>query len=310
MKTDYHQSTTDTFTGILTSNFCRKDACRYLVFGETRLDQRTTAWNTRYSFSAKEKDEESQYSYFGARYYNSELSIWLSVDPMASKYPSLTPYNYCNNSPLILIDPNGEEIVITGANAEDATTQLQNKTNLKITRDAETGKLSYEGKAKNSTDRMLKKAMDNQDITVNIVANNSDKFTAHDGKEYKYEVGVGGLIGGGAYGGSTVSDDGHVNSYQYVSPQRMAAMDKLVGDEKSGGYMLHEVAEGFASGKMALKNGGDAVNGFRYEAAHKQANKISCGGWQKQFRTDEYIDVMHGGGIKVNTTFLGYKRCP
>ena len=63
-----------------------------------------------FTFSAKEKDAETGYSYFGARYYNSELSIWLSVDPMSDKYPSLSPYVYCANNPVKLVDPNGEEI--------------------------------------------------------------------------------------------------------------------------------------------------------------------------------------------------------
>jgi RHS repeat-associated protein len=31
-----------------------------------------------YSFSGKECAEESGYSYFGARYYNSDLSIWIT----------------------------------------------------------------------------------------------------------------------------------------------------------------------------------------------------------------------------------------
>ena len=64
----------------------------------------------RYTFSAKEKDAETKYSYFGARYYSSELSIWLSVDPMSDKYPSFSPYVYCANNPIKLVDPNGEEI--------------------------------------------------------------------------------------------------------------------------------------------------------------------------------------------------------
>jgi RHS repeat-associated protein len=81
---------------------------QYLPFGEPRIDQRTTSWNTMFTFSGKERDEESSYSYFGARYYNSDLSIWLSVDPRASSYPSLTPYNYCMNSPVMYTDPNGE----------------------------------------------------------------------------------------------------------------------------------------------------------------------------------------------------------
>ena len=63
-----------------------------------------------YTFSAKEKDPETGLSYFGSRYYSSDLSIWLSVDPMASKYPSLSPYVYCADNPVKLVDPNGEEI--------------------------------------------------------------------------------------------------------------------------------------------------------------------------------------------------------
>ena len=65
-----------------------------------------------YTFSAKEKDPETGLSYFGSRYYSSDLSIWLSVDPMASKYPSLSPYVYCANNPIKLVDPNGEEIYV------------------------------------------------------------------------------------------------------------------------------------------------------------------------------------------------------
>ncbi len=44
-----------------------------------------------------------------ARHYNSALSIWLSVDPMADKYPSTSPYAYCANNPVKLVDPDGRE---------------------------------------------------------------------------------------------------------------------------------------------------------------------------------------------------------
>ena len=60
-----------------------------------------------FTFSAKEKDSETGLSYFGSRYYSSDLSIWLSVDPMSAKYPSLSPYIYCANNPVKLVDPNG-----------------------------------------------------------------------------------------------------------------------------------------------------------------------------------------------------------
>ena len=47
------------------------------------------------------------YSYFGARYYDSDLSVWLSVDPMSDKYPSTSGYMYVLGRPTALIDPNG-----------------------------------------------------------------------------------------------------------------------------------------------------------------------------------------------------------
>ena len=67
-----------------------------------------------FTFSAKEKDSETGLSYFGARYYSSDLSIWLSVDPMSDKYPSLSPYVYCADNPVKLVDPNGEDWIIDG----------------------------------------------------------------------------------------------------------------------------------------------------------------------------------------------------
>ena len=68
--------------------------------------------NSSFTFSAKERDPETGLSYFGSRYYSSDLSIWLSVDPMAAKYASLSPYVYCANNPVKLVDLDGEEIEI------------------------------------------------------------------------------------------------------------------------------------------------------------------------------------------------------
>ena len=60
---------------------------------------------------------ETALSYFGARYAvypdrgtsvgEAGLSVWLSVDPMADKFPSISSYNYCSLNPVKLIDPDG-----------------------------------------------------------------------------------------------------------------------------------------------------------------------------------------------------------
>ncbi len=86
---------------------------QYLPYGEPHIDQHTGTYNERYTFSGKEKDSETGYYYFGARYYNPDLSLWLSVDPMSDKYPSLSPYNYCAWNPMKLVDPDGAKIRVT-----------------------------------------------------------------------------------------------------------------------------------------------------------------------------------------------------
>ena len=65
-------------------------------------------------FTGKEKDEETGYGYFGARYMDHELmTMWLSVDPMADKYPNISPYAYCAWNPVKLVDPDGMEIDVS-----------------------------------------------------------------------------------------------------------------------------------------------------------------------------------------------------
>ena len=73
----------------------------------------------RFAFSGKEKDLETGLSYFGARYYDADLTTgWLSVDPMSDKYPSMSPYNYCAGNPVRLVDPDGMEIFYSEGRGE------------------------------------------------------------------------------------------------------------------------------------------------------------------------------------------------
>ena len=74
-------------------------------------DSGDSAYQTSCSFTGKEKDPETGYSYFGARYLDHELmTTWLSVDPMSDKYPSISPYAYCAWNPVKLVDPEGEDV--------------------------------------------------------------------------------------------------------------------------------------------------------------------------------------------------------
>ena len=71
-----------------------------------------------YRFNAKEVDQETGLYYYGARYMDPKTSIWLSVDPKAYAFPSVTPYSVMMNNPVMMIDPGGDSTLFYNANGD------------------------------------------------------------------------------------------------------------------------------------------------------------------------------------------------
>ena len=82
----------------------------YAPYGELIDNQAPYLYDERYKFTGKERDQETGYDFFGARYLSSILSHWLSVDPLSDKYPNISPYAYCAWNPINKIDPDGKDI--------------------------------------------------------------------------------------------------------------------------------------------------------------------------------------------------------
>ncbi|UWQ06669.1 HYD1 signature containing ADP-ribosyltransferase family protein [Aliiroseovarius crassostreae] len=95
----------------------------YFPFGETWVEEHSNRQRTPYLFTGKELDEDVQLYYFGARYYDPRTSVWQSPDPILAEYLNgkrsgegvFTPVNlnlfgYSHQRPVIMLDPDGNEV--------------------------------------------------------------------------------------------------------------------------------------------------------------------------------------------------------
>jgi len=92
----------------------------YFPYGCTSYQARRSNTETpkRYRFTEKERDEETGFSYHGARYYAPWLGRWCSADPL-QLVDGVNLYRYARCNPILLIDPNGTDPVTSPVNTSD-----------------------------------------------------------------------------------------------------------------------------------------------------------------------------------------------
>ena len=234
----------------------------YIAFGEVLFEEHSTSKTIPYLFNGKELDTETGLYYYGARYYDPKVSIFLNVDPLAEK--THDPYGYVWNNPMKFLDPDGKapaDIIIKGNKSKEAFDQLQSSTKLKLKMN-NTGKVTAEGKARTDADKKLLEAITDTNVIVQINATSSN-FT-EDGKWYV----------GGSYGGSSVGTDGKIYTTQTVNLEMTKTIDEFY-EMGIGVSLMHEVIESYIGGVESPGVGGPTFDNTtpEFKAYHNAHNK-------------------------------------
>ncbi len=251
--------------------------------------QQNCTENMRFSVSTstgKEKDEETGFYYFGARYMDHELmTSWLSVDPMSDKYPSISPYAYCAWNPIKLVDPEGREVYVIGDEADRIVEQLQ--TGQMEVKRAGNGLLSVNLHGKKREDlspeeKQIYDAITSTDVTIYALATKSAEvdgkhyFAVENNGENKFKE----CLNGGSNLGTKLNDAKNKacsNCFIDIDLMTKKGFDQGVA---------HEISECYQAGMLAIINKQDidlaiqnVINPLMMQA-HNSAvpERVSSGG--------------------------------
>ena len=98
--------------GYLSTVFFMASKRSYTTISARATTSSATISNRRH-FSGKEDQSFLNASIpfldFGARMYNPAIARWTAADPLSEKYYGISPYVYCANNAICLVDPTGKD---------------------------------------------------------------------------------------------------------------------------------------------------------------------------------------------------------
>ena len=237
------------------------------------------------SFTGKEKDSETGFYYFGARYYDPNLSgLFLSVDPMADKYPSISPYAYCAWNPVKLVDPDGDSLKLVGDEKyyAKAIEQMEKQTNNLSFYVNNRGIVLFNGEAKTESEKYMINILSDPEVIVNLSVQGNNYIPKKINNKY-----------GTAFMGNEIRDNGIVDAFQSINVNLSEKYDKLC--KNPGNMIWHEISEAYEGGHISLlynTNAGVAYTNETnhiYETAHNKAGYYFPG----NITSDHFMTYWH-----------------
>ena len=160
----------------------------YYPFGKTFGDSPDTCSSSQpYKFNGKEDQSFASVPLldYGARLLSTRTGRWTTMDPLAEKYYSISPYAYCGNNPVNLIDPDGTIIIPKGAEELDMIRNTLPEEDREYVKLDENGQIDAkslnEHKSKSGNYNLLSELV-NSDKIVEVVLDDKFTFMKQDGK--------------------------------------------------------------------------------------------------------------------------------
>lgn len=111
---------------------------------------------------------------YGARFYDPQIGRWNVVDPASAKYPFASPYAYCLNNPIKLVDSDGREPIKPQAGTAAGFVSFLNNTRSKM--GTLTGLMAHDAMMKLGNTEMNWKHLRPEPTTTNPFNTSKDKY--------------------------------------------------------------------------------------------------------------------------------------
>ena len=243
----------------------------YRPIGDAREIETVDCNPYKYKYNSKEWQNEIGLDWYdyGARNYDASLGRWMNVDPLAEKFPPISPYNYVANSPVNFIDPDGKDIYRMDKDSGEIILMEENDDDHDQIVNAKYNRKTKEYEIRRNKDGELRKG--------SIRVNNIEKNILQDGmnlfeNSYAYEVG----------GENQPTADGieqfALGLSNYVDKEIQGSNFSKIGEEN-----ISYVFIGRYKGNTATK----AKGGWNFNATNRRdlAGKITNNEWKEHWHT-------------------------